>query len=302
MVENIGAAGTTGAENGAIVEPTMASFRVEVVAESSRRPVIVAFWSKASTDSLAVVRKLEKLARSANGKIRLAKVDVDLYPDVPAQLGVQAIPAAIVFQKGQPLDGFSGDLSERLIKAFLERQIGPIGGELDDLVAEADSRLIGDDAPGAAQLFSEALAIDAQDIKSIAGLAKAKIMMGELDEARSILATAPRGSETSGPIAATRAALDLAAQAESVGEFNELEKIVATEPKNHQARFDLAVAYNAAGKKEQAADELLEIVRRDRNWNDDAARKQLLQLFEAWGHMEPETLAARRKLSTLLYS
>ncbi len=302
MLEGTGSVEAVKADDKSIVEPDLASFRVDVIAYSARIPTLVAFWSPQSPKSRELIASLEKLARAAAGKFRLAKVNIDQYPEIPGQLGVQSIPAAVVFQKAQAIDGFAGAPPDKQVKSFLERFIGPIGGELEELIAEGDTALAAGDAVQAAEFFSDAVAIDAADIKAIAGLARARVATGELDAAADILSTAASAPDVGGVLAAARAALELATRAKNVGDFDQLEKAVAADPKNHQARYDLAVAYNAAGRKEDAADSLLEIIRRDRAWNDDAARKQLLQLFEAWGYLEPETVAARRKLSAILFS
>jgi putative thioredoxin len=284
-----------------VVTTTTATFRDDVLTRSARMPVLVSFGSPASSASRQLDAALEKIAKQADGKFRLAKMDAQAQPDIAAQLGVQALPAVVAFQKGQPLDGFNGALSPAQIKGFVERLVGPIGGEADEFVAQGEEALAAGDAAGAGDLFLQALGFDPAEPRAIAGLARAQVALGDLDAAEATLARAG-GREAAGPLAAARAALELAQQASKLGDFGDLEKRIAADPKDHQARFDLALGLNAAGKREEAADALIEIVRRDKNWNDQAARKQLLQLFESWGHMEPETVDARRKLSVLLYS
>jgi len=298
--------GQTGqAANGSsdlIKETTTAAFRVDVIAESARQPVLVDFWAPWCGPCKQLTPIIEKVIKGAGGKVKLVKMNIDEHPEIAGQLGVKSIPAVIAFQKGQPLDGFMGALPESQVKSFIERLVGPIGGEADDLVAQGDAALAADDASGAAELFREALSFEADNVKAAAGLARALVATGDLDGAEAALAPLAGAADSGGALAAARAALELAREASKVGDFGELEKAVAADPKNHQARFDLALALNAAGRREEAADSLIEIIRRDRTWNDEAARKQLLQLFEAWGFMEPETIAARRKLSVLLYS
>ena len=287
--------------NALVVTTTTATFRDDVLTRSARMPVLVSFGSPASSQSKQLDAALERVVRKADGKIRLAKLDAQAHPDIAAQLGVQSIPAVVAFQKGQPLDGFNGLLSDGQIKGFIERLVGPIGGEADEFVAKGDEELAGGDATAAGASYMEALSFDPADRRAIAGLARAQVALGDLDGADATRARVGP-EDASGPLAAARAALDLARQAEKLGDFGDLEKRIAADPKDYQARFDLALGLNAAGKREEAADNLIDIIRRDKNWNDQAARKQLLQLFEAWGHMEPETVAARRKLSVLLYS
>jgi putative thioredoxin len=229
-------------------------------------------------------------------------MNIDEYPQIAGQLGIQSIPAVYAFQKGQPVDGFMGALPESQVKAFIERLIGPLGSGNEDLLKEAAAALASGDPNAAAGLFSEALADEPDNPTAIGGLASALVALGNLDDAREVLKKAPTGTEGDPAVASARAALENAEQAESVGDLTDLEQQVVADPKNHQARFDLALALNALGKMEVAADALLEIIRRDRTWNDDGARKQLLQFFDAWGPMDPDTMTARRKLSGALFS
>ncbi len=294
---------TNGPQGGAIViATTSASFREDVIARSARQTVLVEFWSPRNAQSKQLAPLLQKVAEQAEGKIRLARMDIDAYPEIAGQLGIQSVPAVVAFQKGQPLDGFNGLLPAGQIRGFVERLVGPIGGEGDQYVADGDALLAAGEAEAAAEAFTEALGFDPADKRAIAGLARAQLAQGDLAAAEHTLAQAQSGDDASGPLAAARAALDLARQAEKVGDFSALERQIEADPANHQARFDLALALNAAGQRDAAADALLAIMKRDRAWNDDAARKQLLQLFESWGQMEPETKTARRKLSVLLYS
>ena len=238
------------------------------------------------------------------GKVALVKMNIDEHPQIAGQLGIQSIPAVIAFDKGQPVDGFVGALPESQIRGFIERLVGPLAGGSAALLAEADEAAAKGDAAGAAAIYAEILAEDPADVKAIGGLAKLQVAAGQLAQAKALLATAPApapGKEPDPAIAAAQAALNLAEQASSVGELAPLEKAVAANPDDHKSRFDLAVALSAKGDRAGAADQLLEIIRRDRKWNDEAARKQLLQLFEAWGLMDPASIAARRKLSAIWF-
>jgi putative thioredoxin len=193
-----------------------------------------------------------------------------------------------------------GALPESQLRGFVERLIGPVEGGSDRL-AEAEAALAQGDAAGAAQIFAELVKDDPNDAAAVSGLARARTALGDLESARSLLAQLPATVQEPSVVAA-RAALENAAQAASVGDLSELAVQLLAEPNNHKARLDLAVALNALGRKAEAADALIEIVKRDRTWNDDGGRKQLLQFFDAWGPTDPDTIAARRKLSALLFS
>jgi putative thioredoxin len=202
------------------------------------------------------------------------------------------------------VDGFVGALPESQIRGFIERLVGPLQNESAALLAEAVETAAKGDATGAAAIYAEILAEDPGEAKAIGGLAKLHIADGRLEEAKALLETAPAaapGKEQEPAVVAAHAALRLAEQASNVGELAPLEQAIAANPDHHQARFDLAVALSAKGERDAAADQLLEIIRRDRKWNDEAARKQLLQLFEAWGLMDPASVAARRKLSAIWF-
>ena len=210
----------------------------------------------------------------------------------------------IAFDKGQPVDGFVGALPESQIRGFIERLVGPLQNESAALLTEAEELAAKGDAAGAAAIYTEILADDPVEAKAIGGLAKLHVAAGRFDEAKALLETAPAapvGKEQEPSVVAAHAALKLAEQASNVGELAPLEQAIAANPNDHQARFDLAVALSAKGERDAAADHLLEIIRRDRKWNDEAARKQLLQLFEAWGLMDPASVAARRKLSGIWF-
>jgi putative thioredoxin len=288
-------------EAGVVVkETTTASFAADVITESVRQPVLVDFWAPWCEPCKQLAPVLEKVIKAAGGKVKLVKMNIDDHPQIAGRLGVRSIPAVIAFQKQQPVDGFVGVLPESQIRGFIERLVGPLGG--GDLLAEAEAALAAGDVEIAGEIYNAMLAEDPANPAALGGLAKVAIVAGELDVAKQILSQAPAAAERDPGIIAARAALDNALQAASVGDVSELIQRVAREPDNHQARFDLAIAYNGLGRRSEAAEALLEIVKRDRNWNEGAARKQLLQFFEAWSLMDPATLAARRRLSSLLFS
>jgi putative thioredoxin len=218
-------------------------------------------------------------------------------------MGIQSIPAVIAFVNGQPTDGFMGAQPESQINAFLERLTkGAVAGETKDLLAEADAALAAGDTEGAIAVYSEILAEDKANIPAIAGLARCHVATNEVGKAKQILALVPEAKRNDAAVAAAQAALDIAEQASSVGPIGELEQRVAANPLDHQARFDLAVALNADGKRAEAVEQLMAIVKRDRKWNDDGARKQLVQFFEAWGPTDEATVTGRKRLSSILFA
>jgi putative thioredoxin len=218
-------------------------------------------------------------------------------------MGIQSIPAVIAFTNGQPVDGFLGALPESQVTAFVERLIGDrIGGEAKDLLKAADGALAEGNPAGAADLYAKVLAQDSTNTHALAGLARCYVETGAIEQAKQTLALVPDAKRNEAPVAAARAALELAEQAASLGPLSELEQKVAANPLDHQARFDLALALNAKGRREEALDHLLEIVKRDRKWKDDAARKQLIQFFDAWGPADEVTITGRRRLSSILFA
>ncbi len=300
MLQNGGTAATTG---DVIKDTTTATFMADVIEESKRQPVLVDFWATWCGPCKQLTPVLEKAVRAAKGKVKLVKMDIDKNPEIPGQMGIQSIPAVIAFVNGQPADGFMGALPEGQVMQFLERLTKEkIGGEEKDMLAAADAALAANDSAGAAQLYAQALATDSNNIAAMAGLTRCYVAAGSLDQAKKTLAMVPETKRNDAAVVAAQAAIDLAEQAKSVGPLNDLEAKVTANPTDHQARFDLAVALNAAGKRTEAAQHLLDIVKRERKWNDDAARKQLVQFFDAWGPTDDATLAGRKKLSSILFS
>jgi putative thioredoxin len=285
-----------------VIDVTLQSFRAEVMEDSLRRLVLIDFWAPWCQPCKQLTPVLEKVVTATRGKVRLAKMNIDQYPQIADKLGIQSIPAVVAFHKGQMIDGFMGTLPESEIKAFIERCIGPIGEDIEALLVEGQALLDSDNLDGAEDVFARILAVETEHVAALAGLARIQIGRGALDEAKALLDAVPAKQANAPAVAAVRAALALQEQAGSVGDLAYLLARVENVPGDHQARFDLAVALNAAGRRDAAAQELLNIVKRDRGWNDDAARKLLLQLFESWGPLDPTTRAARRQLSSLLFS
>jgi len=301
MLQNGG--GTMAAAESVVKETTTQGFIKDVIEASKKQPVLVDFWAPWCGPCKQLTPILEKAVKSAKGKVKLAKMNIDEHPAIPGQMGIQSIPAVIAFSNGQPVDGFMGALPESQVMAFLERLTkGAVGAEERDLMKAADEALAAGDTAGAANLYGQLLTQDSGNVAALAGLARCYVLTGALEQAKQTLAMVPEGKRNETAVAAARAALEVAEQAKAVGPIDELEKKVATNPLDHQARFDLATALNAKGKRNEAANHLLEIVKRDRKWNDDGARKQLVQFFEAWGFTDPSTVEGRKRLSSILFS
>jgi putative thioredoxin len=298
---NVGVA-TAGAGD-VVIDTTTQTFRKDVLEESRKQPVLVDFWASWCGPCKQLTPILEKAVRSAKGAIKLAKMNIDEHPQIASQMGIQSIPAVIAFIAGQPVDGFMGALPESQVIAFLERVTRQeIGGEEKELLRAADEALVAGNPAAAAELYSEILAGDAANVHALAGLARAMVDTGNIEEAKHVLEQVPESKRNDNAVAAARAAIEVAEQAAHLGPVAELEQKVAADPLDHQARFDLAVALNASNRRQEALDHLLEIVRRDRKWNDDGARRQLVQFFEAWGPTDEHTVEGRRRLSSILFA
>jgi putative thioredoxin len=295
--------GGDAAANAAVKDTTTQTFVKDVIEESKRQPVLVDFWAEWCGPCKQLAPVLEKALRAAKGKVKLVKMNIDKHPSIPGQLGIQSIPAVFAFVNGQPVDGFLGALPESQVNAFIERITKDrLGGEETDLLKGADEALAKGDAATAANLYAQVLAQDSANVAALAGLARSYVRTGAIEQAKQTLALVPEAKRNDATVAAARAALDLAEQAQAVGPLAELEKKVAADPLDHQARFDLAVALNSKGRRAEAVDNLIEIVRRDRVWKEDGARKQLVQFFEAWGPTDEATVNGRKRLSSILFS
>src|SRR5674476_386344 len=275
MLQNDGV--IAAAADNAVKDTTTQGFVKDVIEESKHQPVLVDFWAPWCGPCKQLTPILEKAVKAAKGKVKLVKLNIDEHPAIPGQMGIQSIPAVIAFVNGQPADGFMGALPESQVVAFLERLTkGKISPEEKDFLKEADHAL--------------------------AGLARCYVETGALEQAKQTLALVPEAKRNEAPVAAARAALEIAEQAKTLGPFAELEEKVLANPLDHQARFDLAVALNAKGKRGEAVNQLIDIIKRDRKWNEDGARKQLVQFFEAWGPTDEATLDGRKRLSSILFS
>lgn len=286
--------------DGLIVATSTQTFMTDVVQASVQTPVLVDFWAPWCGPCRQLTPVLEKVVKAAGGKVKLATMNIDEHPQIAGQLGIQSIPAVICFRRGQPIDGFMGALPESQVQAFIERMIGEeLPDEAGDIRAEAEAALEAGDAATAAEIYMALLGEEPDDAGALAGLARARIALGDLQGAKETLEAAPPADPA---VVAVKAQIDIAERAAAVGDLAPLEAKVAADPLDHQSRFDLAVGLAAAGLKKEAVDHLLDIVKRDRTWNDDGARKELVKLFEAWGFKDESAVYGRKRLSSLLFA
>ena len=289
-----------------VKEVSEATFMQDVVEASKERPVIVDFWAPWCGPCKTLGPQLEEAVKAANGAVTMAKVNVDENQAIAGQMQVQSIPTVFAFSNGQPVDGFQGAVSASEIKAFVDRVVAANGGEvesgLDSAVASAEQMLDDGDFEAAIETFSAILEEDANNIKSYIGLIKCHIAVGDLDQAEAILNGIPLEISQSPEIEAVHAQIELAKQARDAGPINELALLVEKNPDDNDARFKLAQALHGAGQVEDAVDQLLELFKKDREWNDGAAKAQLFTIFEALEPNNEIVLNGRRKLSSLIFA
>jgi len=289
-----------GGDKGHIKDATDATFMADVIEASRSQPVIVDFWAPWCGPCRQLTPALEKAVNAAKGAVKLVKVNIDENPRIAGQLRVQSIPTVYAFQNGQPIDGFQGALPDSQVKAFIERLSGPAEpDDIETLLGMAKESLDLGDLGGAAQGYAAVLQAEPENVKAIAGLARCYLAGGETERAAELAAMAPADAKDT-DLASVRAALALAAAGAS--ETAPLERRLAADANDHEARFELAKALAAAGQLEAAADHLLILIEKDRTWNDEAARKQLLTVFEAAGPVSEVTKTGRRRLSSILFS
>ncbi|MBP2311313.1 thioredoxin family protein [Azospirillum soli] len=306
-----GAASSAPAAGDLIKDSSDRAFMADVIEASRDVPVIVDFWAPWCGPCKQLGPILEKAVLAAKGKVKLVKIDTDKDPMIAGQLRVQSIPAVYAFFQGRPVDGFMGALPESQVKSFIEKLVklagaagGGAGDILEEVLTQAKEALEAGDIQTASEIYGEVLAADPENVNPVAyaGLVRCLIAANDVERAKQMLAQAPESIAKDKELAAVRSALEVAEQAANAGPIPELMEKVAQNKDDHQARLDLALALFAAGKREAAVDELLESVRRDREWNDQAARKQLVKFFEAFGPTDPLTVQTRRRLSSILFS
>lgn len=291
-----------------IVETTTATFAKDVIDASMERIVLVDFQAAWCGPCKTLGPIIERVVQSYGGAVKLATMDIDKHPAIAGQLGVQSLPTVLAFAQGRPVDGFMGAVPESEVRAFIDRTMkttgmtgAPAGLPVDDFLAEASARLEAGDLQGASELYVAILQEKPEEARAVAGLAMVRLQGGDAEGAKGMLAGLDDKAKAMPEVAAVQAKLDLMEQVAGLGDPQALRTRLDQNPDDHEARFDLALIADAQGDREAAADGLLEIMRRDREWREDGARQQLLKLFEAWGVMDPATVSGRRKLSSLLF-
>lgn len=293
-----------------IIDTTTSNFVRDVIEESKSRAVLVDFWAPWCGPCKQLGPIIEKVVTEAGGKVRLVKLNIDDHPAIPGQMGIQSIPAVVAFIDGRPADGFMGAIPESQVKAFIDKMVAqkPVAGQKDNeaqiaaMMEQADAALAAGEPEAAAQIYSAILGFDEGHAGAIGGLASCMIAANALDQAEELLNSLSPEIRQKPEVVAADKQLAQIREAASLGSPAEFEARIADNPADFDARLQLAKILNARGERDQAAEQLFAIMRKERGWNDEAARKQLIEFFEAWGPMDPATLTARRQLSSLLFS
>jgi putative thioredoxin len=305
MDQLFGAAPRQGGGGDLVKNSTTATFMADVIDASHDVAIVVDFWAPWCGPCKQLGPALEKAVKEANGAVRMVKINIDENPELAQQMRIQSIPAVYAFRDGRPVDGFVGALAESQLKQFVKRLAGSgaVASPVEQALEMAKEAMTEGDAATAANLYAQILQHDPANVEAMAGSARALVAMKDYPQAREVLERVPAAQQNHAEVTAARAALELAEAGEkAAGAIGDHRARLAKDADDHEARLELASALFAAGQREEAVDELLEIIRRNREWNEQAARKQLVKFFEAMGPTDPLTLSGRRRLSSLLFS
>jgi len=291
---------------GLVKDTTTATFQKDVMEESRIQPVLVDFWAPWCGPCKQLTPVLERVVTESAGRVKLVKMNIDDHPSIAGQLGIQSIPAVIAFVGGRPVDGFMGAVPESQVRAFIDKVAGPgvddQAAEIEAVLGEAEAALAAGDVAGAADLYGAILQAEPENLKAIAGMANCMVAAGQWERARDLIAGLPDEQKNDAAISALSARIAQIEEARKLGDPRALEQELSLNPDDHAARVKLAKILNVEGDRDGAVDHLIYIMKRDRTWDDDGARKQLLQFLDVWGFKDPASVTARRKMSAILFS